>query len=121
MTPGERDAVLARLGPDPLAKKPDGSAAFARITRSKTTIGALLMDQKVLAGVGNVYRAEVLFRNHVSPFRPGNAVGEQAWQAMWDDLVVLMKAGVRPWRRAFGSRIPVSRATRSVISSKMDL
>jgi len=41
-----------------------------------TAIGTLLMDQKVLAGVGNVYRAEILFRHRVSPFRPGKAVDE---------------------------------------------
>lgn len=98
VTPGERDAVLARLGPDPLAARPNGDAAFARITKSRTTIGALLMDQKVLAGVGNVYRAEVLFRAGVSPFRPGNALGEQAWQLLWDDLVVVMRAGVKTGR-----------------------
>lgn len=56
MAPPERSAVLARLGPDPLAAKPDGAAAFARLSRSRTPLGALLMDQSVLAGVGNVYR-----------------------------------------------------------------
>ena len=47
--------------------------AHRRIARSRTAIGALLMDQSVLAGVGNVYRAELLFRHGVSPFRPGRA------------------------------------------------
>ena len=98
VTPGERDAVLARLGPDPLARRPDASAAFARIDRSRTAVGALLMDQQVLAGVGNVYRAEVLFRQGVSPFRPGRLVGEETWQLIWDDLVVLMRAGVKAGR-----------------------
>ena len=53
------------------------------------------MDQSVLAGVGNVYRAELLFRHRVSPFRPGRDVDEQLWAAMWADLVALMRAGVR--------------------------
>jgi formamidopyrimidine-DNA glycosylase len=53
------------------------------------------MDQTVLAGVGNVYRAELLFRHGVSPFRPGRAVDEALWARMWADLVTLMRAGVR--------------------------
>ena len=47
------------------------SAPWRRISRSRTDIGRLLMDQEVLAGVGNVYRAEVLFRHGVDPHRPG--------------------------------------------------
>ena len=50
---------LARLGPDPLRKDADPERAWKRLSRSRTAIGALLMDQSVLAGVGNVYRAEV--------------------------------------------------------------
>ena len=53
------------------------------------------MDQTVLAGVGNVYRAELLFRHGVSPFRPGRGVDETLWARMWADLVVLMRSGVR--------------------------
>jgi formamidopyrimidine-DNA glycosylase len=53
------------------------------------------MDQTVLAGVGNVYRAELLFRHRISPFRPGREVDAPLWAAMWLDLVRLMRAGVR--------------------------
>jgi endonuclease VIII len=56
------------------------------------------MDQSVLAGVGNVYRAELLFRHGVSPFRPGRAVDDDLWGRMWADLVTLMRAGVRMGR-----------------------
>ncbi len=94
-SPHDRDAVLARLGPDPLHQWADPMPAWQRISRSKTAIGALLMDQSVLAGVGNVYRAEVLYRAGLSPFRPGREVPESTWTAMWDDLKVLLRAGVR--------------------------
>jgi formamidopyrimidine-DNA glycosylase len=56
------------------------------------------MDQKVLAGVGNVYRAEVLFRHRIHPLRPGNTLRVGQWQAMWADLVELMAEGVRTGR-----------------------
>lgn len=94
-TPADRDAVLARLGPDPLRKDADPERAWRRISRSRTAIGALLMDQSVLAGVGNVYRAEVLYRAGLSPFRPGREVPERIWDGMWEDLKVLLRAGVR--------------------------
>jgi endonuclease-8 len=94
-TPADRDRVLARLGPDPLRKDADPAAAWAKVARSRTAIGALLMDQSVLAGVGNVYRAEVLYRAGLSPFRPGREVPESTWDAMWADLRVLLRAGVR--------------------------
>jgi endonuclease VIII len=94
----EVDKILARLGPDPLRPRADGAVAHRRIAGSRTAIGALLMDQSVLAGVGNVYRAELLFRHRVSPFRPGRAVDAGIWRDMWADLVTLMRAGVRMGR-----------------------
>ena len=90
--------ILARLGPDPLRPRADGGPALRRIAGSRTPVGALLMDQTVLAGVGNVYRAELLFRHGVSPFRPGRGVDADLWSRMWPDLVTLMRSGVRMGR-----------------------
>jgi endonuclease-8 len=88
-------ALTARLGPDPLRRNADPARAWQRIHRSARPLGALLMDQQVVAGVGNVYRAEVLFRHGISPHRPGTAVGHDEWEAIWADLVELMRVGVR--------------------------
>ena len=98
VTEAERDAVLARIGPDPL--KPDATPerAWGKVRRSRRGIGALLMDQAVLAGVGNVYRAEVLFRHRIDPWREGRTLRVGQFQAVWDDLVVLMSAGARSGR-----------------------
>jgi endonuclease-8 len=98
LTTPEVDRILDRLGPDPLRPRADGGAALRRIAGSRTAIGALLMDQSVLAGVGNVYRAEILFRHRISPFRPGRQVDGDLWRRMWADLVTLMRAGVRMGR-----------------------
>ncbi|GAA2227800.1 Fpg/Nei family DNA glycosylase [Streptomyces amakusaensis] len=95
ITDGEKDAVHERLGPDPLRAADDPDRAWARISRSRTTIAALLMDQKIIAGVGNVYRAEVLFRHGVDPYRAGRDLGRAEWDAIWADLVELMREGVR--------------------------
>ena len=88
-------ALTARLGPDPLRRNADPDRAWARIHRSARPLGALLMDQAVLAGVGNVYRAEVLFRHGISPHLPGKSLSRTEWDALWDDLVELMRVGVR--------------------------
>ncbi|MFC9895130.1 Fpg/Nei family DNA glycosylase [Nocardia sp. NPDC127579] len=94
-TPAEVDALTDRLGPDPLRRGADPDRAWQRIHRSRRAIGALLMDQSVLAGVGNVYRAEVLFRHGISPHRPGQSLSRTEWDDLWTDLVALMKVGVR--------------------------
>ncbi|MGW0826376.1 Fpg/Nei family DNA glycosylase [Streptomyces sp. NPDC002845] len=95
ITTPEKQAIHDRLGPDPLRPDADPAQAYRRISRSRTTIAALLMDQKVIAGVGNVYRAEVLFRHHIDPYRPGKDINSREWEAMWADLVELMREGVR--------------------------
>lgn len=98
LSPPEVDAILARLGPDPLRADADPDRAWHRIHRSNVSIAALLMDQSVLAGVGNVYRAEVLFRQGVAPMTAGRRIPRVRWQAMWDDLVMLMRVGVERGR-----------------------
>jgi endonuclease VIII len=92
--PDRRDELVARLGPDPLRPDADPERAWRRIKASHRPVGELLMDQAVLAGVGNVYRAEVLFRHRVHPLRPGATLRVGQWRAMWADLVELMAQGV---------------------------
>ncbi|GAA3887247.1 Fpg/Nei family DNA glycosylase [Saccharothrix violaceirubra] len=98
LTADEVRALKSRLGPDPLRRDAKPAEAYARIAKSRQSIAVLLMDQKVLAGVGNVYRAEVLFRHGVPPTTEGRKITSKQWDALWQDLVVLMRAGVRVGR-----------------------
>lgn len=98
VTLAERDAVLDRLGPDPLRPDADPERAWDRVRRSPRPIGDLLMDQEVLAGVGNVYRAEVLFRHRMHPLRPGRTLRRGQFRSIWEDLVGLMAEGVATGR-----------------------
>jgi endonuclease-8 len=93
-----RRAILDGLGPDPLRDDSDADRAWQRIRRSTRPIGDLLLDQSVIAGVGNVYRAEVLFRQRIHPERPGNTLRVGQWRAIWDDLLALMPTGVETGR-----------------------
>lgn len=90
ITPEQVAGVHARLGPDPLRPGADPDQAWRRTSRSARTVAELLMDQAVLAGVGNVYRSELLYRHRVDPFRPGKEIRPRTWSAMWEDLVHLM-------------------------------
>lgn len=95
LTDEGKQAVHDRLGPDPLRADDTPDAAWRRISRSRTAVAALLMDQKVVAGVGNVYRAEVLFRHGIDPYTPGNRLTRATWDTLWYDLAALMREGVR--------------------------
>lgn len=97
-TPERVDAVLAKLGPDPLRPDADPDVAWARIHKSTRSVAELLMDQEVLAGVGNVYRSEVLFRHRLSPFTEGKRLKRASWRLIWADLVRLMPLGVTTGR-----------------------
>jgi endonuclease-8 len=92
------DRILARLGPDPLRRDAKPDRTWQRIAKSRLSIAALLMDQSVLAGVGNVYRAEILFRHRIPPLRKGKDLHRDEFDALWADLAALMRAGVRTGR-----------------------
>ena len=98
LTPDEAAALVARQGPDPLRAESDPDRAWARIHGSRRSIAELLMHQTVLAGVGNIYRCEVLWRHRVKPTAAGERIKRATWQAIWDDLSALMPWGVRTGR-----------------------
>ena len=95
-TPDEVAATIAKLGPDPLVDDiAEGEARFTAVVRRKPTpIGQLLMDQTVVSGIGNVYRAELLFRARQNPHTPGRDVPEEVVRHLWRDWVRLLAIGV---------------------------
>lgn len=95
-TPEEMLATVAKLGPDPLVGDPaENEERFVRAVRKKqTVIALLLMDQSVVSGIGNVYRAELLFRHRLNPHVPGRDVPEDIVRELWRDWVRLLAIGV---------------------------
>ncbi len=89
-------AVIAKLGPDPARDKSKAAETrfVATVTAKTTPIGQLLMDQSVVAGIGNVYRAEMLFRAGITPYRPGKLVTTDEARALWRDWVKLLAIGI---------------------------
>lgn len=96
LTPGEVDAVIQRLGPDPANANTEAEKQrfVERALKKKTPIGLVLMDQSVVAGIGNVYRAEMLFRAALNPHTPANQVGADVLGEMWDDWAHLLSVGI---------------------------
>jgi endonuclease-8 len=90
-----RKALLSRLGPDPLRPDFDPDRAMAELRRRpRRTIGDALLDQRVLAGVGNIYRAEALFLTGIHPLRPSGRITAAEWESLWRTVRRLMRRGV---------------------------
>ncbi|HEY4357514.1 MAG TPA: DNA-formamidopyrimidine glycosylase family protein [Acidobacteriaceae bacterium] len=92
-TDAQWQALLDRLGPDPLDGD-DPTPAYEHIRKAKTPISVLLMQQDVIAGIGNIYRAELLYRDRLNPFLEGREVPLKSLKAMWKDSIPLLKAGM---------------------------
>lgn len=93
--PDEHAALLARLGPDLLRKDASRQDAWKRVKASSRTLGALLLDQSVLSGVGNVYRAEGLFVSGLHPELRGDELESRDFTRLWKTLVGMLQDGVR--------------------------
>lgn len=93
--PEERDRIVSRLGPDPLRRDADVARARKLIASSGRPIGAVVLDQSVIAGLGNVYRAEILFLCGIHPARPARSLSDSEFSELWDRSVGLLRIGVR--------------------------
>ncbi|MFO7547830.1 MAG: zinc finger domain-containing protein [Acidimicrobiia bacterium] len=91
--------IVARLGPDPLRGDPvaPGRVSTA-LARRSVPVGAALLDQAVMAGIGNVYRSELLFLIGIDPHRPARRLSEAEASRVWNEAVRLLRAGERSGR-----------------------
>ncbi|MDF3065140.1 MAG: Fpg/Nei family glycosylase [Polyangiaceae bacterium] len=92
-TAEEFEALTARLGADPLGDAPRPRSLGERLRRSKRPIGALLLDQTLFAGIGNVYRAEILFLAKLNPDAPGRSLTAADVDRVWRLAKELLKRG----------------------------
>ncbi|QYG93652.1 Fpg/Nei family DNA glycosylase [Iamia sp. SCSIO 61187] len=94
ITPEEQERIVGRLGPDPLRDDADPERFLAKVARSATPIGALLLDQAAVAGIGNVYRAEVLFTGGIDPRRPAKTLRPHERDRLWAEIVHQLHLGL---------------------------
>ena len=95
MGPLETKVLFNRIGPDILRSDAEPIRAFARTAKSKLPIGQLLMDQSVIAGIGNIFRSEILWRQGIHPKTPGNAIDETTFNKIWEDARDLLALAVK--------------------------
>lgn len=93
----EKDVLtlIDRIGPDVLRNDADPDLAYNRIKKSKAPIGRLIMDQSVMAGIGNIYRSEILWRQAVHPEMPGVSIDRRTFDRIWKDAKSLLRIGLK--------------------------
>lgn len=95
-TPDEVEAsTLPRLGPDALTQLPPAATLAARLAGRSAPIKALLLDQRFLAGLGNIYTDEVLHRAGIDPLRPGGRLGAAEVARLRRSIRPVLEAGIR--------------------------
>ena len=95
LTEAQYQRILDRLGPDPLRRDADPQQVWQRIQKSRAAIGALLLNQSLIAGVGNVYRAECLHARGIHPERRGSTLSQAEFRGLWETLVRMLQIGVK--------------------------
>jgi endonuclease VIII len=92
---------LLRLGPDILAEPPDFDRMVSALRRDDPdrAVGELLLDQRLVAGIGNVWRAEALWETRISPWRPVRQVSDEQLRDIFECTNRLMRASVEGERR----------------------
>lgn len=95
MTQEQADAKCAQLGPDPLRDDGDVDLFVQRLSRRRIPIAAALLDQKVIAGLGNIYRADLLYAYRIDPLTPARDLNRETVEALWNTSVWWLELGVR--------------------------
>ena len=107
-----------RLGADPLRKDFNIEKTWLRISRSKAAIGTLLLNQSVIAGVGNIYRSEGLHVAGIHPDTPGKALSREQFDLLWSSLSTLLSIGVRYNRIIIADPVQVGKARSRMTKSE---
>lgn len=86
---------LSHIGPEPLDKKFDLKLFKERLLKSKTkAIKTVLMDQTIIAGVGNIYSDEALHRAHILPWRTTASLSDEEWKLLFKSTIEVLKKGI---------------------------
>ncbi len=91
---------LTSLGPDVMSAEFDRGEAWRRVQGAGAEIAEAIVDQKVVAGIGNIYKSEGLFLAGIDPRRPAAEVSREEVERLWDAVVPLMwdeADGPGPW------------------------
>lgn len=93
----QREEVIAKLGPDPLAGGKE-SDVWKKVSLSRHPIAAILLDQSIVAGIGNIFRAEALFDVGMNPHVRGCDLAPETFRPLWRSNLRMMKVGLKHGR-----------------------
>ena len=94
ITKKQHDELRLRLGEDPLRDDASPETVWQKFQKSRSAIGSVLLNQSVIAGVGNVYRAEILFLLKIHPQLPARDITRKKFDELWALTVELLEIGV---------------------------
>lgn len=83
----------SKLGQDPLREDADPDALWDKFRSARKSVGLALMDQAMFAGVGNIYRAEILYKAGVHPEQPCADLDRAQFDVVWRHTVELLQRG----------------------------
>jgi endonuclease-8 len=89
-----RDGVVAAIGPDPLGGGKAG-IVWERFQQKRGPVGAVLLDQSVVAGIGNILRAEILYEIGMDPRRPAHSLAREEFDQLWKATTRMMRKALR--------------------------
>ncbi|MFN8586305.1 MAG: bifunctional DNA-formamidopyrimidine glycosylase/DNA-(apurinic or apyrimidinic site) lyase [Candidatus Eisenbacteria bacterium] len=89
-----QDPSVRLLGPDPLAEPPSAESLREAARGSKVAVKVFLLDQRKLAGIGNIYASEILFRAQVDPRRRAGALALADWARIAPEIVAVLSDAV---------------------------
>lgn len=89
-----RDPALRILGPDPIANPPDSAALETLANGARVAVKNFLLDQRRIAGVGNIYASEILHRAGVDPRRRAGTLRREEWDAVARETTIVLEAAI---------------------------
>ena len=90
-----RQPPLNQLGPDPLNDAITGDELYSRSRNRKVAIKTFLMDQRILAGIGNIYACEALFVAGIHPARPAGCIHRTGYRRLWKGICAVLEAAIQ--------------------------
>ena len=91
----EVEQKRAKLGPDPLRKDGNVEVFIERLSKRRIPIAAALLNQNVIAGIGNIYRAELLFEHRINPLTPACSINKSSAEKLWQTAAWWLALGVK--------------------------
>ena len=95
VTPDAWRAITNRLGEDPLRGDADPERLWERVSKSRATMGAMLLNQSVFAGVGNIFRCDSLHACGIHPEREARSLSRHEFDNLWRTISKMLEIGVK--------------------------